>query len=61
MSSFLHSVAEDLVHRFGDDLKDIAIVFNNKRPIVFLKKHLADLNKKYPVKVNSKIFNNLLK
>ncbi len=46
MSSFLHSVAEDLVHRFGDDLKDIAIVFNNKRPIVFLKKHLADLNKK---------------
>lgn len=46
MSAFLYTVAEDLIHRFGNDLKDVAIVFNNKRPIVFLKKHLADLSKK---------------
>lgn len=45
MSSFLYSVAEDLIRRFGDDLKDVAVVFNNKRPVVFLKKHLAELNK----------------
>ena len=39
---FLKLVAEDIQDRFGDDLSDLAIVFNNKRPITYLKKHLAD-------------------
>ena len=43
MNSFLKEVATDLHHRFGTDLKDVAIVFNNKRPILFLKKHLGIL------------------
>src|SRR4026209_569519 len=41
MRSFLKEVATDLHERFGSDLKDVAIVFNNKRPILFLKKHLG--------------------
>ena len=41
--SFLHTVAQDLLFRFGDELKDIAIIFNNKRPVLFLKKHLGEL------------------
>jgi len=40
---FLHIVAEDIKERFGNDIADIAIVFNNKRPITYLKKHLADV------------------
>lgn len=43
MKPFLHTVAEDIYHRFGNDLADIAIIFNNKRPITSLKKHLADI------------------
>ena len=43
MISFLREVATDLHQRFGPDLKDVAIVFNNKRPILFLKKHLGQL------------------
>lgn len=46
MSSFLYTVAEDLVQRFGGDLKDVAIIFNNKRPVVFLKKYLAEISNK---------------
>lgn len=46
MNSFLYTVAEDLIQRFGEDLKDVAIIFNNKRPIVFLKKHLAEISNK---------------
>ncbi|HEY0900203.1 MAG TPA: PD-(D/E)XK nuclease family protein [Sphingobacteriaceae bacterium] len=42
MRSFLQDVAADLITRFGDDLKDVAIVFNNKRPVLFLKKHLGE-------------------
>lgn len=42
MVPFLKQVAQDIQHRFGNDLSDIAIVFNNKRPITYLKKHLAD-------------------
>ena len=41
-SPFLKLVAEDIKKRFGNDLSDIAIVFNNRRPITYLKKHLAD-------------------
>lgn len=40
---FLRLVAEDIQQRFGSDLSDIAIIFNNKRPITYLKKHLADV------------------
>lgn len=43
MLPFLQQVAQDLLKRFGDDLKDVAVVLTNKRPIVFLQKHLADL------------------
>lgn len=42
MKPFLRIVAEDIKQRFGNDLSEIAIVFNNKRPITYLKKHLAD-------------------
>lgn len=40
---FLYRVAEDIHNRFGDNLADVAIIFNNKRPITYLKKHLADV------------------
>ncbi|SEL74458.1 PD-(D/E)XK nuclease family protein [Parapedobacter koreensis] len=43
MPPFLRQVAADLLSRFDDDLKDVAVVLTNKRPIVFLRKHLADL------------------
>ncbi|MGI4019892.1 MAG: PD-(D/E)XK nuclease family protein [Janthinobacterium lividum] len=43
MNPFLHDVAADLIARFGDDLKDVAIIFNNKRPEAFLKMHLGKL------------------
>lgn len=42
MSGFLAQVAQDIVRRFGHEIHDIAIVFNNQRPITYLKKHLAD-------------------
>ncbi len=41
--AFLRLVAEDIQARFGQDISDIAIVFNNKRPITYLKKHLVDV------------------
>jgi len=43
---FLRQVAADLLSRFGNDLKDVAVVLTNKRPIIFLSKHLADLTGK---------------
>ena len=43
MNSFLKEVATDLISQFGPNLKDVAIVFNNKRPVTFLKKHLGQL------------------
>lgn len=43
---FLRQVAADLLERFGGDLKDVAVVLPNKRPVVFLRKHLADLSGK---------------
>lgn len=42
MPPFLAQVAQDIVSRFGHEIQDIAIVFNNQRPITYLKKHLAD-------------------
>ena len=42
MKPFLKEVAEDLVARFGLNIQHCAIVFNNKRPAVYLQKYLAD-------------------
>ena len=42
MKPFLKEVAEDLVKRFGLHIQHCAIVFNNKRPAVYLQKYLAD-------------------
>lgn len=46
MKPFLQEVAEDLITKFGQNLQDCAIVFNNKRPAAYLQKHLADLYQK---------------
>jgi len=45
-NKFLHRVATDLLDRFGNDLQHVAIVFNNKRPQLFLKKYLAEISGK---------------
>ena len=42
-TSFLFRVAEDLKARFGNQIGNIAVVFNNKRPTVFLRKYLAEV------------------
>lgn len=42
-TSFLFRVAGDLKARFGNKIGNIAVVFNNKRPAVFLKKYLAEV------------------
>ncbi|MGV8879857.1 MAG: PD-(D/E)XK nuclease family protein [Sphingobacteriaceae bacterium] len=46
MKSFLREVAIDLIARFGSELNEVAIIFNNKRPVSFLKKHLGELQGK---------------
>lgn len=46
MIPFLKQVAEDLVAKFGDNIKDCVIVFNNKRPASYLQKHLVDIYQK---------------
>lgn len=46
MKPFLQEVAEDLVLKFGAQLQNCAIVFNNKRPAAYLQKHLADIIQK---------------
>lgn len=43
---FLSRVAVNLLERFGNELQDIAIVFNNKRPQLYLKKYLAEVSGK---------------
>lgn len=43
MVPFLKDVATDLIRRYGDNLKDIAIIFNNKRPEVYMKKYFAEI------------------
>lgn len=43
MNPFLKDVAIDLKNRFGEDLHETAIIFNNKRPITYLKQHLAEV------------------
>lgn len=42
MTPFLKEVAQDLYHRFGDDIQHCHIIFNNKRPAAYLKKMLAE-------------------
>lgn len=44
--SFLESVAQDIINRFGTELADVAVVFPNKRASLFLNKHLAQIAKK---------------
>ncbi len=46
MNPFLKEVAEDLVAKFGQNLQDCAVVFNNKRPASYLQKYLADIYQK---------------
>lgn len=43
MKPFLREVAEDLIMKLGAELKDAAIIFNNKRPVAYLQNHLAEL------------------
>lgn len=43
--SFLESVAQDIINRFGTELADVAVVFPNKRASLFLNKHLAQIAK----------------
>lgn len=40
-SYFLERVAKDMIRRFGEDFRDVAVVFNNKRPAQFLNKFLS--------------------
>ncbi len=46
MKAFLREVAEHLVDELGGQLQHSAIVFNNKRPVAYLQKHLADIIQK---------------
>ena len=46
MKPFLEDVAERLIDTFGEDLKDCAIIFNNKRPATYLYHHLAHILQK---------------
>ncbi len=43
---FLYRVAEDLLNRFGNEIQHVGIVFNNKRPQLFLRKYLAEISGK---------------
>ncbi|MBC7745556.1 MAG: PD-(D/E)XK nuclease family protein [Flavobacterium sp.] len=40
---FLQKVSRSLLQRFGNDLKNVAVVFNNKRPQLFMRKYLAEI------------------
>ena len=39
--TFLEYVAEDIISKYGTDLSHIAVVFPNKRAVLFLNEHLA--------------------
>ena len=43
---FLQKVSRCLLERFGNDLRNVAVVFNNKRPHLFMRKYLAELSGK---------------
>ncbi|MCF0199143.1 MAG: PD-(D/E)XK nuclease family protein, partial [Bacteroidaceae bacterium] len=40
MTNFLHTVAQDLIARFGNNLSDLTIVFPGKRASLFMNKYL---------------------
>jgi ATP-dependent helicase/nuclease subunit B len=46
MKPFLQEVAEDLISKYGNELENCTIVFNNKRPATYLEKYLSELIKK---------------
>ncbi|WP_285010015.1 PD-(D/E)XK nuclease family protein [Pedobacter faecalis] len=46
MKPFLQEVAEDLTARFPNQLQHCAIIFNNKRPAVYMQKYMADIIRK---------------
>lgn len=43
MQTFLEGIANDLYHRYKEQLADICIVFPNRRAGLFFRKYLADL------------------
>lgn len=42
METFLHKIAQLLLQQHGNDLSKICVVFNNRRPGLFLRKHLSE-------------------
>lgn len=46
INPFLQDVAANLIAKFGDQLHQCTIVFNNKRPAAYLQKYLANIVKK---------------
>ncbi len=44
--TFLEEVASDIHQKLGDNLKDSALVFVNKRPLIYMQNFLAKLQKK---------------
>lgn len=42
MKTFLYSVAEDLIHRFGNNLSQLTIVFPGKRASMFMNNYLTE-------------------
>src|SRR3712207_3926035 len=41
MRTFLSDVATDIIHKYGNNLSRIAVVFPNKRASLFMNKYLA--------------------
>ncbi|MBY0245227.1 MAG: PD-(D/E)XK nuclease family protein [Sphingobacteriaceae bacterium] len=46
MKPFLEEVAEDIIAKYGENLQNCAVIFNNKRPAAYLQKHLANVLQK---------------
>lgn len=46
MKTFLETVANDIINKYGNDLSRIAVVFPNKRAYLFMNSQLARLTKK---------------
>ena len=41
METFIRLVAQDLLRRFGTNLRDVTVVFPNKRASLFMNQQLA--------------------
>lgn len=39
--TFLEFVSKDIIHKWGNDLSRVAVVFPNKRAALFMNEHLA--------------------